>query len=85
MSKYEILPTLFDPKEAMKEGAILITRGHVGGKEKKPTNVPQSPWRLIAGDVDEARKNSAHVAQDRFKGDLGCSLLHGNEWMLGPV
>jgi xanthine dehydrogenase molybdenum-binding subunit len=65
--EYEILPAIFDPEDAMKEGAILIHEEHVGGKEKKPTNVLNLPWRLIAGDVDEARKNSAHVAEDRFK------------------
>ena len=65
--EYEILPAIFDPEEAMKEGAPLIHEEHVGGKEKKPTNVLNLPWRLIAGDVDEARKNSAYVAEDRFK------------------
>jgi CO/xanthine dehydrogenase Mo-binding subunit len=65
--EYEILPAIFDPEEAMKEGAPLIHEKHVGGKEKKPTNVLSLPWRLIAGDVDEARKNSDYVAEDRFK------------------
>ena len=65
--EYEILPAVFDPEEAMKEGAILIHEEHVGGKEKKPTNVLNLPWRLVAGDVEEARKNSAYIAEDRFK------------------
>jgi xanthine dehydrogenase molybdenum-binding subunit len=65
--EYEILPAVFDPEEAMKEGAPLIHEEHVGGKEKKPTNVLNLPWRLIAGDVEEARKNSTYVAEDRFK------------------
>src|SRR4030043_369807 len=65
--EYEILPALFDPEEAMKEGAVLIHEEHVGGKEKKPTNILNLPWRLIAGDVDEARKNSSYIAEDRFK------------------
>jgi xanthine dehydrogenase molybdenum-binding subunit len=64
---YEILPAIFDPEEAMKEGAPLIHEEHVGGKEKKPTNVLNLPWRLICGDVEEARKNSAYVTEDRFK------------------
>ena len=64
---YEILPAVFDPEQAMKEGAPLIHEEHAGGKEKKPTNVLNLPWRLISGDVDEARKNSAYVAEDRFK------------------
>jgi len=65
--EYEILPSLFDPEEAMKEGAILIHEEHVGGKEKKPTNVLNLPWRLSAGDVEEGRKHSAYVAEDRFQ------------------
>ncbi|MBS3907248.1 MAG: xanthine dehydrogenase family protein molybdopterin-binding subunit [Syntrophaceae bacterium] len=65
--EYEILPAIFDPEDAMKEGALLIHEEHLGGKEKKPTNILNLPWRLVAGDVDEARKNSAHVAEDRFK------------------
>jgi xanthine dehydrogenase molybdenum-binding subunit len=65
--EYETLPAVFDPEAAMKEGAPLIHEEHVGGKEKKPTNVLNLPWRLVCGDVEEARKNSAHVAEDRFK------------------
>jgi CO/xanthine dehydrogenase Mo-binding subunit len=65
--EYEILPALFDPEEAMKQDAVLIHEEHVGGKEKKPTNVLNMPWRLVAGDVEEARKNSSSVAEDRFK------------------
>jgi xanthine dehydrogenase molybdenum-binding subunit len=65
--EYEILPAVFDPEEAMKEGAPLIHEEHLGGKEKKPTNILNLPWRLVAGDVEEARKNSAFVAEDRFK------------------
>ena len=64
---YENLPPVFDPEEAMQEGAPLIHEEHVGGKEKKPTNVLNLPWRLVCGDVEEARKNSAHVAENRFK------------------
>ena len=64
---YEILPAVFDPEEAMKEGAPLIHEEHVGGKEKKPTNVLNLPWRLTCGDVEEARKSSALIAEDRFK------------------
>ena len=65
--EYEILPAVFDPEEAMKEGAPLVHEEHVGGKEKKPTNVLNLPWKLIAGDVEAARKESAFVAEDRFR------------------
>lgn len=65
--EYEILPSIFDPEEAMKEGAPIIHEEHLGGKEKKPTNTLNLPWKLVAGDVDEARKNSVYVTEDRFK------------------
>ncbi len=64
---YEILPAVFDPEEAMKPDAPLIHEEHAGGKEKKPTNVLNLPWRFHAGDVEQGRKESAHVAEDRFK------------------
>jgi len=38
--EYEILPAVFDPEEAMKEGAPLIHEEHVGGKEKKTDECP---------------------------------------------
>jgi len=65
--QYELLPAVFDPEEAMTGGTPLIHEEHLGGKEKKPTNILNLPWKLVAGDVDEARKNSAHVVEDRFK------------------
>ena len=65
--EYEILPPVFDPEEAMKEGAPLIHEEHLGGKEKKPTNLLNLPWKLICGDVEESRKNSVYVAEDRFR------------------
>ena len=64
--EYEELPAVFDPQEAMKEGAPLIHENHVGGKEKKPTNVLNLPWRLIAGDVEHARKEAAFVVEGTF-------------------
>ncbi|HSB05938.1 MAG TPA: xanthine dehydrogenase family protein molybdopterin-binding subunit, partial [Thermodesulfobacteriota bacterium] len=64
---YEILPAVFDPEEAMQPEAPLIHEEHVGGKEKKPTNILNLPWRFNAGDVEQAKKESAHVAEDRFK------------------
>ncbi len=65
--EYEILPAIFDPEEAMKEGAPIIHEEHLSGKEKKPTNILNLPWKLVAGDVEEARKHSDYVAEDRFK------------------
>jgi xanthine dehydrogenase molybdenum-binding subunit len=64
--EYEELPAVFDPIEAMKEGAPLIHENHLGGKEKKPTNVLNLPWRLVAGDVEKARKEAAFEVEATF-------------------
>jgi CO/xanthine dehydrogenase Mo-binding subunit len=64
--EYGELPGIFDPVEAMKEGAILVHEGHVGGKEKKPTNVLNLPWRLMSGDVQSARKEAAFVVEGNY-------------------
>jgi xanthine dehydrogenase molybdenum-binding subunit len=65
--EYEELPGVFDPIEAMKEGAPLIHEEHVGGKEKKPTNILNMPWRLITGDVEAAKKEAAFVVQGSYE------------------
>jgi CO/xanthine dehydrogenase Mo-binding subunit len=57
---YSPLPALFDPEEALKEGAPLIHEVH-------KTNLLKLPWKLICGDVETARQTSDFVAQDRFK------------------
>ena len=64
--EYEELPAVFDPLEAMKEGAPLIHEGHLGGKEKKPTNVLNLPWRLLAGDIEAAKKEAAYVVEGTY-------------------
>jgi len=56
---YEPLPAIFDPEEAMKEGATLIHEEH-------KTNVLRMPWKLHYGDVDAAKKESTHNVEDRF-------------------
>lgn len=58
--EYEELPAVFDPVEAMEEGAPLI-------HEEKGTNVLPLPWRLTVGDVEAARKESAFVVEDTFR------------------
>jgi CO/xanthine dehydrogenase Mo-binding subunit len=57
--EYEALPGVFDPMEAMKEDAPLV-------HEENKSNILRLPWKLVAGDVAEARKKSAFVAEDRF-------------------
>jgi CO/xanthine dehydrogenase Mo-binding subunit len=58
--EYEELPALFDPIEAMKEGALLIHEEH-------KTNVLKMPWKLIVGDLDAAKKEAAHIVEDTFR------------------
>ena len=58
--EYEALPGVFDPLEAMKEDAPLV-------HEENKSNLLKLPWKLVAGDVEEARKSSAFVAEDEFE------------------
>ncbi len=57
---YEPLPAVFDPLEAMQEGAPLIHEEH-------GTNVLKLPWKLEVGDLEEAKRKSAHIVSDRFE------------------
>ena len=57
--EYEELPGIFDPIEAMKEGAPII---HEGMK----SNMLKLPWKLICGDVEAAKKDSAYTVEDTF-------------------
>lgn len=57
--EYEALPGVFDPEEALKEGAPLV-------HEENKSNVLKLPWKLVAGDVEVARQASATVAEDRY-------------------
>ncbi len=56
---YEALPAVFDPETAMKKDAPLVHEAH-------KTNVLKMPWKLHYGDVEAARKEAAHVVEDRF-------------------
>ena len=56
---YEALPAIFDPEEAMQEGAPLIHEAH-------KSNVLKMPWKLNYGDVEAAKKEAAYVVEDRF-------------------
>mmetsp|Transcript_22151 Transcript_22151/g.10564 ORF Transcript_22151/g.10564 Transcript_22151/m.10564 type:complete len:758 (+) Transcript_22151:1601-3874(+) len=56
---YEVLPSVFDPEEAMKRDAPLI-------HEKHKTNVLRLPWKLHYGDVDAAEKEAAFLVDDHF-------------------
>ncbi|MCX5832794.1 MAG: xanthine dehydrogenase family protein molybdopterin-binding subunit [Deltaproteobacteria bacterium] len=58
--EYEELPGIFDPLEAMQEGAPLV-------HEEMKSNILKMPWKLICGDVEAAKKESAHVVSDTFR------------------
>jgi len=56
---YEPLAGIFDPEEAMQEGAVLVHEAH-------KSNVLKMPWKLHYGDVAAAREEAAYVVEDRF-------------------
>lgn len=58
--EYEPLPAVFDPEEAMKEGAPLVHEEH-------GTNVLKLPWKLVCGDIQEGKRQAAHVVEDRLR------------------
>lgn len=58
--EYQELPAIFDPIEAMKEGAPLIHEEH-------KTNVLKMPWKLTTGDLESAKKEAAYVVEDTFR------------------
>lgn len=64
--EYEPLPAVFDPEEALKEGAPLI-------HEDKPGNVSVH-LKTAFGDVDKALLEAYYVREDRFYSQ---SVLHG--------
>ncbi|MHB8830469.1 MAG: xanthine dehydrogenase family protein molybdopterin-binding subunit, partial [Syntrophales bacterium] len=57
--EYEELPGIFDPLEAMQEGAPLV-------HEEMKSNLLKIPWKLVCGDVETAKKESAYVVSDTF-------------------
>ncbi len=64
--EYEALPGVFDPEEAMREGAPLIHEVDARGNPTE-SNVLPLPWKLLAGDVDKARSESDYIAEDSLK------------------
>jgi len=57
--EYEALPGIFDPIEALREDAPLV-------HEENKSNLLKMPWKLVAGDVEAARKASAFTVEDQF-------------------
>lgn len=58
---YEVLPAVFDPEEAIKEGAPQI-------HEEYPRNINTEIHQNF-GDVEKAFKEAYHVRTDRFEGN----------------
>lgn len=61
--EYEELPAVFDPVEAMKEGAPLVHEVDARGKPVR-TNILPLPWKFQAGDIEQGRKESAFTVID---------------------
>ncbi len=73
--EYEALPGVFDPLEALKEDAPLV-------HEENKSNLLNLPWKLVAGDVEGARRSSAFVAEDRFTVTWVSHCCLGTEGMI---
>ena len=79
--EYEPLPAVFDPFEAMQEGAPLI-------HEDKESNILKLPWKLVCGDPDEGRRRAEYVVEENYSlpwvthccmGSSGClAEFHAN-------
>jgi CO/xanthine dehydrogenase Mo-binding subunit len=64
--EYEELPSVFDPLEAMKEGAPLVHEVDARGKPLR-SNILPLPWKFQAGDVEKGRQDSAYVVKDEVR------------------
>jgi len=61
--EYEKLPAVFDPFEAMKQGSPLVHEIDARGRPIK-SNILPLPWKFEAGDMEQARKDSAYISKD---------------------
>ncbi len=79
--EYEPLPAVFDPVEAMAEGAPLI-------HEDKDSNILKLPWKLVCGDMDQGRSQADFIVEESYSmpwvthccmGSSGCMAeFHAN-------
>ncbi len=88
--EYEELPAVFDPEEALKKGAPVV-------HEHAPDNLVPIKYHYEVGDIEDAKKKSAHIVKDRFKlhyvthtclGTCCCVAnwdSHGNLTMYSPT
>ena len=63
--EYEELPGLYDPYEAMQEGAPLVHELDARGRPLR-SNILPLPWKFSAGDIEEGRRQSAYTVKDRL-------------------
>ena len=64
--EYEELPGVFTPEDAIKEDAPLVHEFDTRGKPKKDNLVPV-PWNFVAGDIERAKQEAAHIAEGYFE------------------
>ncbi|MCS7280865.1 MAG: xanthine dehydrogenase family protein molybdopterin-binding subunit [Desulfobacterota bacterium] len=57
--EYEVLNPVFDPFYAIREDAPIL-------HEEFGSNVLNLPWKLVCGDVERAKMESAYVVEDTF-------------------
>ncbi|MBW1681207.1 MAG: xanthine dehydrogenase family protein molybdopterin-binding subunit [Deltaproteobacteria bacterium] len=67
--EYEELPGVFDPEEAMAEGAPLVHETDPRGRPKVDNMVPV-PWKFEAGDLESAKRSAAFIAEGRYETPL---------------
>jgi len=67
--EYEELPAVFDPEEALKEGAPLIHEKDPRGRPREDNLLPV-PWKFVSGDVENAKDNARYIAEDRLETPL---------------
>jgi xanthine dehydrogenase molybdenum-binding subunit len=63
--EYEPLPAVFDPVEAMRDDAPRIHERDARGRPVESNRLPVT-FRHHTGDLQEARRGSAHVVEGRF-------------------
>ncbi|MFQ6070840.1 MAG: xanthine dehydrogenase family protein molybdopterin-binding subunit [Candidatus Aminicenantales bacterium] len=63
--EYEVLPAVFSPEEAMKEGAPLIHEIDSAGRPKKDNLVPLK-FHHASGDIKQGRRASKYVVEYQY-------------------
>lgn len=64
--EYEDLPAVFDPEEALAEGAPLIHETNPKGEPLKDNRL-RLPWKLAAGDIEAGEAASAYVVEGEYE------------------